>query len=370
MNIYPPTYSEPKIQTHQGVFRKQLSFFEAIALIVSGTIGAGILGLPYALQHLGVVLAIISLVVFGVLTVLLNLLLGKLAAHAGRPLQLVGLAKVYLGKTGEVVMSIVMYMTLFGVLVIYIIGVGEALQSIFGGDSFFWSTIFFAITSTLVFFGLRTVKKTELFLSLGIIAVVLVLSLVSARHIDVGHLLVSHPFSRLFPYGVLIFALHGTTSIPEAYSLLPKQTVLFRRAVLGAGILVVSVYTLFVVIVMGVTGPLTTPIATIGLGEKVGPVVHLLANIFAVFAMSTSFLMGAVSLRDSLVWDWRLSNTVSSLLTCVLPFLLFLVGFRQFTKALDVVGGWFMTVEIILILGMGVVFFLQKRNHARLGVEK
>jgi len=350
----PSSYTEPHLQKHHGIFRKELSLLEATSLIISGTIGAGILGLPFALQHLGAPLAVLSLFVFGALTIFLNLLLGRLAEKAGRPLQLVGLAKHYLGRTGEILMSVVMYATLFGVLTIYIIGAGEALQGLFGGDALGWSTIFFAVASILVFLGLRTLKKTELFLSLGILLVVLLLSFVSAGHIDREYLVAANPFAALFPYGVLIFALHGTTSIPEAYSLLPHNVRAFRKAVVMAGISTVIVYMLFVVTVIGVTGPLTTPVATIGLGEKVGPVVHVLANVFAILAMSTSFLMGSLALRDSLVWDWKVSRVTSSLFVCTVPFIIFMLGLRQFTAAIDVVGGWFMTIEILLILAMAL----------------
>lgn len=369
MHLSSSSYQESNLTKHHGIFRKELSTLEAIALIISGTIGAGILGLPFALQHLGVPLAIVSLLLFGFFTILLNLLLGRLAEKAGKPLQLVGLAKQYLGKTGEVLMSVVMYATLFGVLTIYIIGAGEALSALFGGDSMLWSILFFAVASILVFLGLRTLKKAELFLSLGILAVVIILSLVSAAHVHTEHLLAAHPFSALFPYGVLIFALHGTTSIPEAYSLLPKNKRAFRKAVVRAGISIVVVYILFVTTVIGVTGPLTTPVATVGLGEKVGPVVHVLANVFAILAMSTSFLMGALALRDSLVWDWKMSQAGSSIMVCAIPFTIFMLGLRQFTTAIDVVGGWFMTIEILLILGMAFSAYMFKNKTTPKGVD-
>ncbi|PIZ93656.1 MAG: amino acid permease, partial [Candidatus Magasanikbacteria bacterium CG_4_10_14_0_2_um_filter_41_10] len=41
---------------HQGIFRPRITLFEGIALMLSGTIGAGVLGLPYAVAKSGVLI--------------------------------------------------------------------------------------------------------------------------------------------------------------------------------------------------------------------------------------------------------------------------------------------------------------------------
>jgi len=49
---------------HQGIFRRRLTMFEGVALIVSATIGAGVLGLPYAISKVGLLIGLVILLVW------------------------------------------------------------------------------------------------------------------------------------------------------------------------------------------------------------------------------------------------------------------------------------------------------------------
>ena len=151
----------------------------------------------------------------------------------------------------------------------------------------------------------------ELILSFGILAVVLMIALFSAPHITFhgwGDLSLTQ---LLLPYGVLLFAFHGATSIPEAHALLRQKDRTFARAIVIAGGVAIVVYVLFASVVLGVTGSDTTEIATIGLGQKIGPSIFLLGNLFAALAMSTSFLMAGLSLSNSLRADFRMPRPLA-----------------------------------------------------------
>lgn len=335
---------------HNGIFRKQISLFEGTALIVSGTIGAGVLGLPFAIAKVGVFFGFLYIVGVGLLMMALNLLVGSIAVRTGRKLQLVGLAKEYLGTPGKFIMTILMYFMLWGVLVVYIIGEGEVLSALLGGSSFFWSTVFFATATLLIYLGVKTIKVVELFLSLGVLSVVIILSAYSAPHIEAVHLQYSNLAHILFPYGILLFAYHGTTAVPEAYSILIKKHVTFKKAIILAGFISMAVYALFSIVVVGVTGAGTTEIATLGLGNKLGSIIFILGNLFAVLAMGTSCLMAGLALRDSMSWDFQVSRGIATLLVCGIPFLIFILGIRGFISAIDIVGGVFMSLEMLLIL--------------------
>ncbi len=333
-----------------GIFRKNISLFEGVALIVSGTIGAGVLGLPFVIAKVGVFLGILYIILVGVLLMGLNLLLGKVSSSAKRQMQLVGLAKEYLGETGKWFMTILVYFLLWGVLVVYIIGEGEVLAALFGGSEFFWSLLFFIFVTILVYVGMQMVKVVELFLSLGVLSVVLVLVLSSVGHIQPVNLSELNFVNLLLPYGVLLFAFHGTTSVPEAYSILTNKEKTFKKAIIIAGTISIVVYALFSAVIVGVTGSETSEIATIALGEKLGVKVFLLGNLFAVLAMGTSCLMAGIAMRDSMKWDFGLPKWSASLLVGGVPFLIFILGIRSFIEAIDIVGGIFMSIEMLLIL--------------------
>lgn len=345
-------FKETPLTQHQGVFRREITVFEAVALIVSTTIGAGVLGLPFAVSQVGLFLGTICIIALGLLMMGLNILIGEISASLKHPLQLPGLARKYLGRTGEFFMTSVLSVTLFGVLLVYIIGEGETLSTLFGGSPFVWSLSFFLVSIIMIFLGIRTVKKAEFFLTLvmlGVIIIILLLSFPHLRFFNITHV----DFARLLlPYGVILFAFHGTTAVPEAYSLLLRRKAAFRKAILISGFITIAVYTLFAFSVVGVTGLETTEIATIGLGNKLGPVMFVFGNVFAALAMGTSFIMVGLSLRDSMKWDFKLSGRVSNILVAVVPLSAFLLGLRGFIQVIDMIGGIFISLEMFIIMLM------------------
>lgn len=331
-------------------FNERESLFEAVALISSATVGAGVLGIPFAVAKVGIPIGLLYIVCVGLLMIGLNQLVGGIILRTKGDNQLVGLAKKYLGKPGELMMSLFVYSILFGALVVYIIGEGDALSSIFGGSNFWWSIGFFAVGSSLIYIGLNTVKKIEVLLGLGILTVVLIMAFVTTPHIDLTNIQYTNFADLLFPYGVLLFAFHGTTSIPEARKILNGDEKSFKHSIIISGLVSIIIYMLFAFVVVGVTGAGTTEIATIGLGNAIGKYMVILGNIFAVLAMGTSFLIIGLSLRDSLKWDYDLSNRAASLLVIGVPFVIFLLGLRGFIQAIDIVGGVFMSLEMALLV--------------------
>ena len=259
-------------------------------------------------------------------------------------------AKKYLGRFGGGIMTVLVYTMGIGSMAAYLVGEGETLSALFGGEPFFWSTIFFVFITALVFIGLRTIKTVELFLSLGILAVAILIAGVSAPHISFNHIAYTNLAYLFLPYGVLLFAYSGVNSIPEAHSLLKNRDKKFKHAIILAGVINIIIYTLFAFVVVGVTGAETTEIATIGLGNKIGTSVLILGNLFAVLAMGTSALMVALTTRDSLNWDYKINKTLGTLIACGIPYLIYVIGFRQFIVLLNIVGGVFMSLEMLLIL--------------------
>jgi tyrosine-specific transport protein len=343
---------ESKLIQYQGIFRKELSLFQATALIVSTTIGAGILGVPFVIAKVGVGFGLAYIISVGILMIGLNLLVGEIAVKTKQRLQLVGFARKYLGRFGGGVMTILMYTLGIGAISAYVIGEGRTLSELFGNTPFFWSTIFAIIMLFLVYVGLRTLKSVELILSLGILVVVMLIAGVSLPHVQLDHIAYTDLAYVFLPYGVLLFAYHGVNSIPEAHSLLIRRDVTFKQSIVLAGVISILVYAIFATVVVGVTGSGTTEIATIGLGQKLGKTIFVLGNLFAILAMGTSALMVGLALKDSLSWDYKFPKLFATLIPCVVPYLVFAIGFRQFIVVLNIVGGVFMSLEMLLILLM------------------
>jgi len=334
----------------QGIFHRRLTLWQGIALIVSSTIGAGVLGLPYAIAQSGVMIGVLYIVVLGFCMIMFNLMIGRVVSGISKPIQLTGLARTYLGAWGGYLMTAIVYLMLTGVLVIYLIGQGQALSTLFGGSPFVWTLGFFVVGSLLIMIGMRTIKVVELVLMIGVLGVVFLIFLASAPHVEIANMTYHNLIGMFVPYGVVLFAFHSATSIPEAYTIMQKDTKTFKRAIIYSGLIVMVVYACFAVLVVGVMGSETTEIATIGLESFIGRKAFILGNAFAVLAMGTSFLITGLALRDSLVWDYRIKSSLATVLVCVVPLLIFGLGMRSFIGMIELVGGVLISIELFLII--------------------
>ena len=330
--------------------KKQLSLYEATAIIISGTVGAGVLGIPFVVAKVGLIVGLIYVVLFGFLMIGLNLLVGEVLSKLKVNLQLVGLAKKYLGRTGEYLMSALVYSMAFGVLVVYMIGEGQALAILFGGEAFWWSILFFIIATFLIFVGISLIKKIELITSLGLILVVILVVVLNFSNFEVQNLFYLDWKFIFLPYGVLLFAYSGLATIPEAKSIIKGDKKILKKAIIFAGLINILIYSFFTFVVVGVTGLSTTEVATIGLGNKVGPLMLILGNVFAVIAMGNSFILTGLALKDSFIWDFGISKFRSFIIVFMIPVVLFLFGVRSFIKTIDIIGGVFLSSQMLLVL--------------------
>ncbi|MBP9761181.1 MAG: hypothetical protein KBD15_03000 [Candidatus Magasanikbacteria bacterium] len=360
---YIPLQHQHTVAVHNGVFKKQLSLAQAVALIVSSTIGAGVLGIPYAVAKVGLIPGIIYILVLGFLMTGFHLLLGSICANTGEKMHLAGLAERYLGQWGKKLMTVLFYSMLFGALVIYLIGIGQSLAAVFGGNAQHWSLIFFVLATILLFIGIHAIKSIELLLTLGIFAIVVCITAWSIPYATFEAWKQVSWVSLFFPYGIILFALHGSNSIPEAYTLLKeKKPHIFRQAIIISGLLITLVYIIFTTIVVGVTGNETTEIATIGLGRTVGNNMHIFGNLFALIALATSYIAVGLSLSDSLFWDYKMPRLWSRLLVSFIPLAIFAFGITSFIQAIDIVGGIFVSLEMLLILAIYRKMIKQKKQ--------
>ncbi len=331
---------------------KKLTYWEAVAAIVGTVIGAGILGIPYAVAQVGFLVGLAYIVGLGLVVLSLHILLGAVSARTKESSQLAGMAGKYLGKPGKILMSISFLLGTYGALLAYVIGQGEVLQSLFGGSSFIWSLLFLALGSVVVYRGLKTVKVAELIMMALLLFFAIVLSVWSAPSISIANLVVLGDWKMLLlPYGVVLFAFHGSAAIPVAEELVSDKK-RFKQIIMLGGIIPIIIYAVFAAVVVGVTGTYTTEVATIGLGAELGHAVWIFGNIFAFFAMGTSFIMLGTAMRETYEWDFRIRPSFAWLATIAVPLVLFILGMRSFVQVISLAGAIFISLEAILIVLM------------------
>ena len=314
---------------------------EAIATLVGTVIGAGIFAIPFVVAKSGFLTGMIDIVLIGIAVIIMNLYLGEISLRTKGFHQLTGYAQRYLGKTGKKLMMFAMIFGIYGALIAYMIGEGQALHTIFNiWNPLIFSLIFFAVMAILIYIGLKAIKRSELFLVPIIIILTIIISIFAIKNLNIANL-TSFNITKIFiPYGVILFAFLGTAAIPEMREILVKNEKQMKKSIIIGMLIPMIIYLIFAFVIVGVTGINTTDVATIGLGNMVGPIMILLGNIFVIFAMATSFLALALALKEMFDYDYKFSENLSWLITIIVPLIIFFLikDFAGFGKVIDVTG--------------------------------
>jgi amino acid permease len=149
----------------------------------------------------------------------------------------------------------------------------------------------------------------------------------------------------LLPYGLVLFSLLGSNALPEMREELIDNEKLFKRSIIIGMLIPIISYILFTVVVVGVVGLSgfeaiegNNKIATIALIPFVGEHIAIFGNLFAILAMSASFLSVGLSLKESFVFDFGLGNNLAFFLTFVPPTLLALSNILSFIEVIEIMG--------------------------------
>jgi amino acid permease len=337
---------------------------EAIATMVGTVIGAGRLGIPYVVAEAGLWTGILNIIILGIISMILYIYLGEVALRTKGRHQLTGYAEKYLGKKGKFLMMVAMISGIYGALVAYIMGVGQALYAIAGiGNPLIYSLIFFAVVSTIIYFGIKKVAISELYMIPLIILIVAVIAVFSFKHIETGNLNAFNSYNLFIPYGVVLFAYLGATAIPEMEMVLEKNEKQMKKAIIIGMLIPMIIYLLFALFVVGVSGTGTTEVATIGLGDIIGEHMVWIGNIFAAITMTTSFLALGLALEQMYRYDYGMNRAASWGLTCLIPLGIALAGIAGFIKALEISG--------VLAGGLtGILIVMMAARAKKLGKRK
>jgi len=329
-----------------------LKFYEAVAILIGITIGAGILGIPYIIAKSGFFIGILDIIIIGLAILILNLYVGEIALRTNGRHQLTCYAERYLGKYGKWFITFSMAFGIYGALAAYILGVGSAIQAIFGGSQIIYSLLFFIAVSYLIYAGLNLVKRYELLFGICMLAIILIISFVTLFNININNFTGFDLSNVLIPYGVIFFAFIGTAAVPEMRAVLVKNKYLLKRAIIVGSFIPFIIYLIFTISVVGVVGKNATEIATISLGQVLGKYMVLFGNLFAILSMITSFLALGLAFKWVCQYDYCTGKNKAFLLTCLIPLIIALSGFAGFIKIIGFSGAIAGGIEGILIIVM------------------
>lgn len=314
-------------------------FFEGIALMIGTIVGAGIFGLPYVMQQIGFWPGLILLCVFAVAVTFLHLMYGEIILRTNESHRFPGYGNRYLGKWAKEVFLVVDVVGGIGAILAYIILGGEFIAELFGGAQFFWVLAFWTTLSLLVIAGLKTIAKTELLLSIVLLAVMALIAFVLAPGIDAEHLSGFRANNLFQPIGVMIFALVGFSAINPVRDHFRNAPSLMPRVIIAGSIIPAIVYAFFALVIIGNAGPATAENALSGMREMFGSLPVVLGLIFGLVGVATSFLTLGKYLADIFYLDLRMARFIAYAVALGIPMALYVSGFRHFIATIGFAGG-------------------------------
>lgn len=337
----------------------QLTTFEAISMIVGNSIGTGIIAVPY-LAVRNSMWDVVWMVAFAyIVNVILHLIIAELSYNNGG----VQLVKSFEGELFHGKMKKIFSWIMFVVYGLAImVGVSGNIN---GGAQIFvnwfglplWAAqlIYYLIAGSVVFMGMKAVgiaQKYSVALLLVIVAV-----MTAGTFLHPRNTLYTAPFhinNLLALYSMVVFATSANQAVIQVVKGLNGDSKRIRKTIFtGFGLSSLFVLVVTLTVLLGTKGVVDKELAYMQLGESIGGWALILAGIFSLFALLTTFWSNTLALRDVVHEQVGTGNRVSWLIATV-PCILFAVfGVSSFIVLTRIMSGVVVLVSIMLVLTYG-----------------
>ncbi len=339
----------------EGLFK---NYIYPIATLSGSIIGVGFLALPYITLRVGIWVMLAYFCVLGFLVILTHLIYGEIALRTPDFKRFPGFVGFHLGKWFGKLSLVSTVMGSLGVMLVYLIIGSDFLfnvfSPIFSGSKFLYLFIYFTLASLIIYFGIKIVSKIELGVICFLLFVLALIFLKDFSQIKVYNFFIKTSnleFKDLFlPYGAIMFSLWGTGMIPETEEMLGQNKKLIKNIIISAILIPIIIYIFFIFLVLGITGNNTTQSAFLGLKGFLDNGLVSLGILVGVATTFIGFITMALTLKKMLIYDLKIKNFHSWVITCFTPLILFLMGFNSFIGLVSFIGGILLSIDGILIL--------------------
>ena len=353
------------------------------ALIAGNLVGAGILGLPINTGLAGLGPSMLAMIAGGAMMFLTAVILGEQSAKGrNETFDYPSLYETFLGRFGKWAAIIANMIILYGLLTAYFTGGAKIVASLAGieGQATL-VTLFFAMPLiVLTCINLSIIQRLNTFLVIFLAGTFILLVALSSGHVELSRANYSDWVFLPATLPIIVTAFHFHNIIPTVSTQLSWDMKAFKKAVLLGMFMAFIMNSLWVLVGIGVV-PLTgensilaawhtnTP-ATIPMGVIIAnPVFIIMGSVFALVAISTSFLANGLGLqgflRDLLYNTFGINNRVMVIFATFTPPLLTALVYPDiFLKALDIVGG----VGIVILFGIlpSLIVILDKARSTKM----
>lgn len=321
---------------------------------VGTVVGAGVFGLPYALENIGTGLGSIYLLFCAMMILVVNLSYAEVILQTPGDHQLTGYGRRYLGKLGMLLASIALLTGSYGAMLAYTGQMGRFLEMVspFGGSEIFYSLLIFLLGGVVAVAGLRRISLLESLLVPGIFILLACIAVAGSPSFSPSHIRLGEAdWGALLAYsGVVLFALSGSSVLPEVEEVLREELGSLKIAIVWGTLLPTLFYLLFVMIIIGVSGSGVSEDAVTGLVDQLPPFVVEMGAILGLLTMFTSFLTLAFVAKEMFYRDLGVAEGVAWVLSLGPPMIFFLSGLRGFIRILQISGGVMGGVTGVLII--------------------
>ncbi len=316
-------------------------------------IGVGILGLPYAIAQVGIIVGLIELLLAAFVSYVVLRLYGDLVLVRGGKARFIQVIGNELGHFGTGVAATAYLGSLFGALLAFILFGGQFLRVVLFDlipmTITTASAVFFLVASFCTIGGSLFVARAQKILIPLFIGLIALLMVVAAPHMTVAHLFASTTENFGVSLGVMLFAFHGMSALPEMRDVLGRQSIALPKSIIRALCVVLLVYAVFSIGILAVTGSATTENAILGL-STIGKSLVLLASGIALITTFNAYTNVATQLTNTFLYDLRMRFVPAWLLTAIIPFVLFLAGAQHISSVLSITGGVLGSLTAIMML--------------------
>ena len=337
----------------------QLTTFEAISMIVGNSIGTGIIAVPY-LAVRNSMWDVVWMVAFAyIVNVILHLIIAELSYNNGG-VQLVKSfeGELFHGKMKKI-FSWIMFIV-YGLAIMVgvsgnINGGAQIFVNWFGLPLWAAQLIYYLIAGSVVFMGMKAVgiaQKYSVALLLVIVAV-----MTAGTFLHPRNTLYTAPFhinNLLALYSMVVFATSANQAVIQVVKGLNGDSKRIRKTIFtGFGLSSLFVLVVTLTVLLGTKGAVDKELAYMQLGESIGGWALILAGIFSLFALLTTFWSNTLALRD-VVHEQVGTGTRVSWLIATVPCILFAIfGVSSFIVLTRIMSGVVVLVSIMLVLTYG-----------------
>lgn len=337
----------------------RLSNFEAISMIVGNSIGTGIIAVPYLARKNSMLDVIILAAVAYVINVILHLVIAELSYNNGGQ-QLVKSfeGELFHGKAKQV-FSWIMFIV-YGLAIMVgvsgnINGGAQIFVNWFGMSFTAAQILYYLLAGSVVFIGMKAVGIAQKYSVIFLFGIVIVMSV--ATFMMPKNSMTPYPFhwnNLLALYSMVVFATSANQAVIQVVKGLDGDVKRIRRTIfVGFGISTAFVLLVTLTVLLGNSGEVDKEMAYMQLGANIGKWAVVLAGLFSLFALLTTFWTHTLALRDVVHEQVNWGNRISWVVATIPCILFSIFGVSSFIVLTRIMSGVVVLVSIMLVLTYG-----------------